>query len=231
MSQVLDLRAHLHQIHCVLCVPLKKVRREISVGGARLAVTTGIPANQREAFPTQRLQLGSKVAPTASCGTGPWVRARGLRARPCCRPYLPRAPGSSRTAWLPSPARSKCRSTPLTRWRPRELRGGHREPVEFIPFHGFSAGSRVPVLTGTKLGRVCATAAATLPNPTAAESSCFMSDSSATFSTFSFLPPETSWENRSPTTTLLALPQQPVPSFPPLIMAYVGLRVSQTRGR
>lgn len=114
---------HLHQIHCVLRVPLKKVRWEISVGGAGLPVTTGIPTNQRESFLTQRLQLRSKIGPTASCGRGLRVRDLGLRARPCRWPYLPRAPGSSRTPCFPSPARSKCRSTPFTRWRPQELQG------------------------------------------------------------------------------------------------------------
>lgn len=112
---------HLHQIHRVLRVPLKKVRREISVGGAGLSVPTGIPTNHRETFLAQRLQLRSKVGPAASCGGGGWVRDLRLRAPPRCGPYLPRAPGSSRTPCFPSPARSKCRSTPFTRWRPQEL--------------------------------------------------------------------------------------------------------------
>lgn len=58
----------LHQIHRVLGVPLKEVRGEVSIRGARSPVTTGIPSHHRMALLVKRLQLRSKVSFSAACG-------------------------------------------------------------------------------------------------------------------------------------------------------------------
>ena len=56
----------LHQVYCILGVPLKEVQREVSFRRTRTPVTTGVEANNGKPLLVQRLQLGSKVCQSAS---------------------------------------------------------------------------------------------------------------------------------------------------------------------
>ena len=56
----------LHQVYCILCVPLKEVRREVSFRRTRTPVTTGVETNNGKHLLVQRLQLRTKVGQSAS---------------------------------------------------------------------------------------------------------------------------------------------------------------------
>lgn len=97
--------SHLHQIYSILCIPLKKVRRKVSIWRTGLPISTGIPTDHSETLFVQRLQLWTKIclcAPYGKKGRSVVHKILKLILR-LVGLYLPRAPGRRRTACFPCP--------------------------------------------------------------------------------------------------------------------------------
>lgn len=72
VSDFLQHHTDLHQIHAILCVPLKEVWREVSARWPGPSVAARIPANHSVAFLVQPLELRVKVSPSTSCRDDSW---------------------------------------------------------------------------------------------------------------------------------------------------------------
>lgn len=157
------------------------------------------------------------------------MRDLRLRARPRCCPYLPRAPGSSRTPCFPPPTRSKCRSTPLTRWRPRELQGNTLR----LHFPDLQQSKAFQFLLGANFDNWAFKRSPARLFRTRQKQKAAVSLQILLISPYSLFCPRIENINKktSFTKTLLASRQQPVPSFPRYFTFHIGLQFTKTGAR